>query len=938
MRDMKKDIERQLAIIEQSIAWAKKYGKDTFPVEEFKEYRRSLKRIWQALEENCSAAAYGESQVGKSYLISSLLSTPDKPFVITNNGRTYSFIDDINPSGGNTSKTESTGVVTRFTVSPGNPKMKGYVRIKNLSVADIIMLLVDAYYNDVKIDVTSSLRYDQINNELDELLPLWEGKQTAVQSALTEDDINDICEYIKDFLGNSAASVVQSQFRKIIADKIQYIASDKWLNVFQLLWNKNAELSRLFAFLINEYATLKFQTDVYVPFVAVLREKGTLLKIEWLDSIFGTHDSDTNDIPYVDVYDMDGNVLARQFKKSSLSALIAELTFYVPKTLASERKFLGKIDLLDFPGARSREKFKESEIRSVLPTVLRRGKVAYLFNKYSRSLRISSVLFCHHNDQKNEPTLGDAINEWIENNIGKTPEERDKSLTRTNGISPLFFIATKFNIELERRKVDNPGNADMLEDHWKRFKTVIPEIIRPSTWFDNWVTIGGIFGSQAFQSIYLLRDFYWSKKGRVFDGYEENISPESKVHTDNDYPDYFDRLRTSFLHNDFVMRHFPNPEEAWKSVATVNNDGSKAIIRDLDTISGVLDDARLIKYFGRLAKIRDNMLAKLQVYHEPEDIEQNNRRIHDIIGNIRLELDSHIGSAPEIFGYIIDRLMIHAGDIRKIAYDIIILKKETPKDFNEIILIRKKVGIDLKADKQENIRKLCAYYATDETYLKEFWAKKGFSLDDVVSNECNVATTVAEVVANAIFEYWVTFINHQTKELEEYIPHSDEVAFMLQNLCKRVGLKKIISDKIGVYFKIFSKDDRPNAIADFASLTLNNFVSTVGREYMNDDDLSAIAQKATSCDISVDLLSVNGKEAANVSLEEALQALDKATEHDDIAKDDLMKLPFWDNYLRWTNLLDIGLLYSADVSHQDPVANAAIKDLIDQCDQLYKQQ
>ena len=84
---MTKDIIANIDVIKQSIAWADKYGKDSFPREVFKNYRRKLKRIADALSENCSAAAYGESQVGKSYLMSSLLSTPDTPFVIENKGK-----------------------------------------------------------------------------------------------------------------------------------------------------------------------------------------------------------------------------------------------------------------------------------------------------------------------------------------------------------------------------------------------------------------------------------------------------------------------------------------------------------------------------------------------------------------------------------------------------------------------------------------------------------------------------------------------------------------------------------------------------------------------------------------------------------------------------------------------------------------------------------
>ena len=84
---MIQNINSQIAEIERSIAWAKKFDKSTFPVEELKEYRRRLKKIANALSENCSAAAYGESQVGKSYLMSSLLSTAESPFVIVNNGK-----------------------------------------------------------------------------------------------------------------------------------------------------------------------------------------------------------------------------------------------------------------------------------------------------------------------------------------------------------------------------------------------------------------------------------------------------------------------------------------------------------------------------------------------------------------------------------------------------------------------------------------------------------------------------------------------------------------------------------------------------------------------------------------------------------------------------------------------------------------------------------
>lgn len=243
---MIQDINSQIAEIERSIIWAKKFGKSTFPVEELKEYRRKLKRIANALAENCSAAAYGESQVGKSYLISSLLSTAESPFVIINDGKEYSFIDDLNPSGGNTSKTESTGVITRFTINNNNDAMKDFIKIKNLSIADLLMLLIDSYYNDLKIDNSKVLLHDSINAELLTVQYLWANKTTPVQEVLTEDDVKDICDYIAEVLGANAANITHSDFRKIVAPKIQYVSSDHWVKIFSILWNKNEELSHLF--------------------------------------------------------------------------------------------------------------------------------------------------------------------------------------------------------------------------------------------------------------------------------------------------------------------------------------------------------------------------------------------------------------------------------------------------------------------------------------------------------------------------------------------------------------------------------------------------------------------------------------------------------------------------------------------------------------------
>ena len=250
------DIQTGLGLIKESLKWADDFGKDSFPRDVFKNYRRQMKTIQEALSENCSAAAYGESQVGKSYLMSSLLSSPNAPFVIENKGVTYNFIDEINPSGGNVSKNESTGVITRFTLRKGNEKMRDFVKVKNLSVVDLILLITDSYYNDLQINPDSVLKYDDINRTISENIDNWADKGYH-QEYITEDDIRNIQDYVHDIIGNNAVNVYQSNFCKDIALSIEHIESEKWVNVFGLLWNNNPEFNKLFSTLIYEYKKLE---------------------------------------------------------------------------------------------------------------------------------------------------------------------------------------------------------------------------------------------------------------------------------------------------------------------------------------------------------------------------------------------------------------------------------------------------------------------------------------------------------------------------------------------------------------------------------------------------------------------------------------------------------------------------------------------------------
>ena len=116
---MEKNIITQLNLVEKAIKWVRetdsmKGAKGESTYRNLVNYRRKLTKKKYALEGNPAAAMYGESQAGKSYLVSALLSTEGKSFkIIDGNGNEFDFKNQINPRG---NEMESTSVATRFSI------------------------------------------------------------------------------------------------------------------------------------------------------------------------------------------------------------------------------------------------------------------------------------------------------------------------------------------------------------------------------------------------------------------------------------------------------------------------------------------------------------------------------------------------------------------------------------------------------------------------------------------------------------------------------------------------------------------------------------------------------------------------------------------------------------------------------------------------------
>ena len=147
-----KNVTDQINSINNFIKWGDSHLQESRREETFKKLvniRRHLKRLRFSLESNPAIAAFGESQKGKSYVISSLLARKGQQFMVLDpkTGDSYNFVEQLNPI---TRDTEATGVATRFTRSYAVPDESYPIMVKVLSIADMLQILCDTAYNDVK--------------------------------------------------------------------------------------------------------------------------------------------------------------------------------------------------------------------------------------------------------------------------------------------------------------------------------------------------------------------------------------------------------------------------------------------------------------------------------------------------------------------------------------------------------------------------------------------------------------------------------------------------------------------------------------------------------------------------------------------------------------------------------------------------------------------
>jgi hypothetical protein len=938
---MKQKIQKQLNGIEESIKWIRASldgEKQKIAYRNMVNCRRKLCKKKFSLEGNPVAALYGESQVGKSYLISSLLSEEGKPFCITGEDSVvHNFIEEINPPGGGS---ESTSLVSRFSVNYKPPNPKFPVKAILLSPADIVLVLCDSFYNDINLKTSQNIHFlstDEINNEVYQLKDKLEKRQSK-QQIFGEDNVLDVKDYFEEYF-QKADKVIDSKFFDEISLLISKAETDEWKDIFSLLWNKNEIFTTLFAKLIDEYRVLNFANEVFLPIESVLYEYGTLLDVKRLREIYAEPDKiEPKYTPTTKIFLLETNQEIH-FEKNHLCALTAELVFSQSDTLLHSKPFLKSTDLLDFPGARSRmEKPIEAIENKTIPDLLLRGKVAYLFNKYSDAEKINILIFCAKHEQTAQRIMPRLLNNWINKVVGENAEKREQFITKSK-ISPLFVISTFFNINLQYNpQLDKPDDNSSLNYRWlQRFTTTLEkEYFEKQTysWFENWT-----ISQNDFQNIFLLRDFAKSESiSNLFEGYNE-FKEEKKEVINPAYPDFRQKLRQSFVEYDFVKRHFANPAESWDQAASINKDGTKLIIEKLSIAANNINEARYEKTVIELNEISQTILAELLKYYHSSDKDEELQKAKSIAGDIQHKLAAAFkADGIKHYGQLMKELMLDESSVLKEYRDKInSIYHQDVVNLDKYSTYRMHVPVKVGDTMTSYFERLCDHFErTTEDQKNQFRAEleaDGVDLEELISGNSELIKNNAQQLADALLDYWFVYVTRNDKHIIRQIfaqngsSALEEMTDMYQKLFKKTGLAKKIAERIRRYMDGQAKTDLPfEIIADMSAELLNKCINTVGFEYFDESEINDLRQANENNKLGLEI--DQNENPTEKSVEELFEKIENWTVIIQSKPEEMKSLPSYRNYLAWYNRLKIGFVSVCDIPNYDVQANERLKAII----------
>ena len=299
---------------------------------------RRAERLGKSARTKMSVSVFGPSQAGKSFLVSVLARPQNGRLTADFNGPggRLDYISKINPAGDG----ESTGLVTRFTVTRA-PTPEGFpIQLNLLSEADIARMIINSFYEDGDQSEAPPEASDLKTHFAEHA-----GKAGAAEvPGLTFEEIYEIAEYVENTFGKVAYASHLRGFwdeaaglapRMSVADRGAFLS---------ILWGGYPALTELYVKLSSALQRIDNAEQVFAPLEALQPRETSIIDVNTLGGLFKRESEDL-----LAIRTPDGKVV--QMNRAIVCALAAELVFPMAEQPSD---FFAGTDLLDFPGARNR--------------------------------------------------------------------------------------------------------------------------------------------------------------------------------------------------------------------------------------------------------------------------------------------------------------------------------------------------------------------------------------------------------------------------------------------------------------------------------------------------------------------------------------------------------------------------------------------------------
>lgn len=530
---------------------------------------RSLRR---ATSTPMTVGFFGLSQAGKSYLISALAADAKGNLETeTASGLKLNFMDHFNPVG---SGKEATGLVTRFTAQKQSFQDPAFpLQLRLFREVEIAMILSNAWFKDFNQESVDFRISEELIQRI--LAPYDKIDTSRTVPGISAEDIVALADYLHVLAKNSVGKLDVHYWPRVI--KIApYLSVAQRAEVFSVLWGQQALLGQTYVQLSNVLHQLGLCEEVIAPIdVLVNKQDGKLVQtsnsimnVDTLNLLLTQQDIPVQVCPLVN--GQPGNPVS--MLTAQLAALTTEIVF--PLASAPKAEIVEQVDLLDFPGYRTRQQLLKIEDAqetgsnaSPVARLFLRGKVAYLFERYTSSQEMNALVMCTSSFKQSEVvTVGPVLTEWIHKTQGASPEERKGrcgliwALTMMDG-----FIGNSLNLKPEQ----------MPEAAGNMLKLTMMERFGNLPWMQEWEP------GQAFNNTFLVR------KPRLQTPFInlDSLNNEESLVAQNEPK--LEQLRQAFIQTPATVRHVAQPEVAWESMLNLNDGGIARFSNSVSRIAGL---------------------------------------------------------------------------------------------------------------------------------------------------------------------------------------------------------------------------------------------------------------------------------------------------------------------------------------------------------------